>query len=301
MKHELKIRNGILSMGLGVVLLGVGPILVKTVNANGLLVAFYRLLFGGIFLTVPALLEWKREPLGPGKNGWGWAIGGSLMFGFNMALWCTALNFTTASAATLLDNIAPVWVALFGLVFLGKKYPRVYWLGLAATLIGAAMIVGFIFSPSGGALSEIEGNAQLKGNLIALLSGVAYAAYIILTHQARVTFSAVKYSWLVCCFGALGLFFIALFTGQIAQVLPMRAYLLIALIALISQVIAWVLVNHALGVLPQAAGSVALTGQSVIATALGALLIGETLTLGQALGGVICLSGILIVQLTIKT
>ena len=113
-------RNGFWAIAVGVVLLGTGPIFVKTVNANGLVVGFYRMLFGGIILTIPALARPTQAGDKPGREGWLWVIGGCLTYGLNLALWCTALNFTTASAVTLLDTTAPVWVGLFGFLFLGK-------------------------------------------------------------------------------------------------------------------------------------------------------------------------------------
>ena len=125
-------RNGFIAITTGVALLGTGPIFVKTVNANGIIVGFYRMLFAGVMLTIPALYEMRKKPAtGSSKPNWGWALMGSLVYAVNIALWCTALNFTTASAVTLLDTTAPVWVGLFGWLFLGKKYPGSYWLGLA--------------------------------------------------------------------------------------------------------------------------------------------------------------------------
>ncbi len=286
-------RNGFITIAIGVALLGTGPIFVKSVHENGLVVGFYRMLFAGLMLTIPILAGPKQADPKPVRSDWLWAIGGSLIYGLNIALWCTALNFTTASAVTLLDTMAPAWVGLFGFVFLGKKYPAVYWLGLAVTLAGAAMTVG---------LNSLgSGSAHFKGNLIAVASGISYAGYIIFTRKARAAFSALRYSWLVGVIGATALFFVALFSGLLHQALPLRSYLLIAMMALTSQVIAWVLVNHALGVLPQSAGSVALVGQPIVTTLLGALLIGEYITWLQGLGGLICLTGILIVSTTVKT
>ncbi len=286
-------RNGFLAIAVGVALLGTGPIFVKTINANGLVVGFYRMLFGGIILTIPALARANQAGDKPGREGWLWVIGGCLTYGLNLTLWCTALNFTTASAVTLLDTTAPVWVGLFGFLFLGKKYPALYWIGLVVTLAGAAMTVG---------LNSLGSNSlQFKGNLIALASGFTYAAYIIFTRKARAYFDGVKYSWLVAVIGAAALFLVALLGGLLKEPLPMRNYILIGVMALISQVIAWVLVNHALGVLPQSAGSAALVGQPIVTTLLGALILGEYITWLQGFGGLICLAGILIVQMTART
>jgi drug/metabolite transporter (DMT)-like permease len=159
---------------------------------------------------------------------------------------------------------------------------------LAVTLIGAAMTVGFT--------SLGVGSPQFKGNMIAIASGITYAAYIIFTQRARRAMGSLTYSWLVAAVGGVSLFFVSLFSGLLAQPLPARAYLLIALLAFTSQVVAWLLVNHALGELPPAAGAVALVGQPIVTTLLGALLINEPVTWLQGLGGAICLAGILLAQ-----
>jgi len=108
--------------------------------------------------------------------------------------------------------------------------------------------------------------------------------------------SSLSYSWLVAVVGGVTLFIVSLASGLLEKPLPLSSYFLIALMAFTSQVVAWLLVNHALGVLPPAAGSVALVGQPIVTTLLGALLINETITWLQALGGAICLGGILLVQ-----
>ena len=75
----------------------------------------------------------------------------------------------------------------------------------------------------------------------------------------------------------------------------MASYGLIFLMSLTSQVIGWVLMNHALGHLPTGAAAVTLIGQPVLATALGALLIGEVPSTIKVLGGLLCSVGIFIV------
>ena len=282
-------KKGYIAIAVGVALLGTGPIFVKSVHANGILVGFLRMAFGGLMLTIPAVLSWKKQPFPLNEKGNKlWPLLGSLTYAVNIALWCTALNFTTASAVTLLDTTAPVWVGLFAWLFMGKKNGPWYWVGLAVTLAGAALTVGFN--------SLGVGSAQFKGNMIALASGFSYAAYIIFTQRARRSMSSLSYSWLVAVVGAVTLFVVCMFSGLLGKPLPMSSYILIALMAFTSQVVAWLLVNHALGILPPVAGSVALVGQPIVTTLLGALLINETISWLQALGGAICLAGILLVQ-----
>ena len=282
-------KNVLITIGLGILLLGTGPMFVKHVMVDGALVAFYRLLFSGVMLALPAhIRKEETNKQHTRKELILWAALGGLSLGINLALWCSALNYTTASTVTLLDNTAPIWVGLFTWLVLRKKQKRQYWLGLILALGGAFLLVA--------SNSASTGSRQILGNSLGILSGISYAAYILVTQRARQMISSVRYTWLVSVFGAGFLFFFTLATGTIREVLPLRSYVLIFLMSLSSQVIGWYFVNDALGKLPATASSVALVGQPLVTTILGVLVLNEIPTYLQIVGGVVCLIGIIIVQ-----
>ena len=282
-------KKAMIFIGLGVLLLGTGPMFVKYVHANGVLVGFYRLFFAAIMLSIPVLIIKPKEekPLQTG-GGLKWAVLGGLVFATNISLWCSALNFTTASAVTLLDNTAPVWVGLIGWLFLKERQPWQYWLGLLVTIGGAGIMIGWDILYSSG--------QQSTGNLIGIASGLSYALYILITQQARRYMSSLRYSWLVSLSGSAGLVIAAVIMGLFREPLPLNSLFMIFLMALTSQVIAWVLVNHALGKLPAAAASVALVGQPVVTTLLGIVILKEIPSPLQLVGALVCLAGIFTVQ-----
>ena len=282
-------KKAMIFIGLGVLLLGTGPMFVKYVHANGVLVGFYRLFFAAIMLSIPVLIIKPKEekPLQTG-GGLKWAVLGGLVFATNISLWCSLLNFTTASAVTLLDNTAPVWVGLIGWLFLKERQPWQYWLGLLVTIGGAGIMIGWDILYSSG--------QQSTGNLIGIASGLSYALYILITQQARRYMSSLRYSWLVSLSGSAGLVIAAVIMGLFREPLPLNSLFMIFLMALTSQVIAWVLVNHALGKLPAAAASVALVGQPVVTTLLGIVILKEIPSPLQLVGALVCLAGIFTVQ-----
>ena len=273
----------------GIVLLGTGPMFVKFVRANGTQVAFYRLLFAALMLALPALLARKKEGK-DGENGRpaGWLIAGGTAFAINIALWCSALNYAPAAVVTLLDNTAPVWVGLFAWLVLRQQPGGAYWAGLGLAVAGGALLV------SGGV--QGAGGWQPIGTLLSLLSGLSYAAYILITQRARRHFSSWTYSWMVSVVGALVLFAFGMLTGAFAEGLPARSYALIFLMSLSSQVLGWYLVNEAFGKLPPTAAAAAMVGQPVVTTLLGILLLGELLSAWQWMGAAVCLAGILLAQ-----
>ena len=163
-----------------------------------------------------------------------------------------------------------------------------YWLGLLVTIGGAGIMIGWDILYSTG--------QQSTGNLIGIASGLSYALYILITQQARRSMSALRYSWLVSLSGAIGLGIAAWVSGLFCQPLPLNSLFMIFLMALTSQVIAWVLVNHALGQLPASAASVALVGQPVVTTLLGIVILKEVPSPLQLVGALVCLVGIFTVQ-----
>ena len=286
-------KKALIRVGIGVLLLGTGPIFVKFAKANGTQVAFYRLLFACVMLTLPVLLTSKNEKQAFNKDkSILWLILGGISFAINVGLWCSALNYTSASVVTLLDNTAPIWVGLFSWLVLGKKQTHFYWWGLGLTITGSILLVGS---------SPVSFNSQqFLGNMLSLASGISYAAYILITQQARRTIPSLKYSWLVSSIGALFLFIYGSATGVLEQTLSLQEYLFIFLMSLSSQVIGWFLVNDVLGKLPATVVSVTLVGQPIIVTILGVFILREIPTFLQIIGGITCLIGIILVQITFQ-
>jgi drug/metabolite transporter (DMT)-like permease len=274
---------------LGVLLLGTGPMFVKYVHANGVLVGFYRLFFAAAMLSLPAIfLKPKTEKILPSGKGLKWGILGGLVLALNLSLWCTALNYTTASAVTLLDNTAPVWVGLLGWLLLGERQSGRFWLGLLVTIGGAGLMIGWdVFYGS---------STQTTGNLIGIASGISYAIYVLITKEARNHMTSLRYTWIETISGTIGLLLVALLAGLFKQPMPGKSLFLIFLMSLTSQVIGYLLINHAVEKLPAAAVSVALVGQPVVTTLLGIVILKEIPSLLQLVGALICLIGIIVVQ-----
>lgn len=244
-------------------------------------------------LTLPVFIGRENQRLTSEKDkSVLWVLLGGISFAINIALWCSALNYTSASIVTLLDNTAPIWVGLFSWLVLGKKHNKFYWWGLSMAIAGSILLVGS---------SPVSFNSQqFLGNMLSLASGISYAAYILITQKARRMVPSLKYSWLVSSIGALFLFVFGLASGALKQTLSLQGYLLIFLMSLSSQVLGWYLVNDALGKLPATAASAALVGQPLVVTVLGVFILQEIPSFLQIIGGIACLLGIIVVQYSFK-
>lgn len=145
-----------------------GGLLIKSVNWPPLAVAGGRGLIAALFLlaTNRALrFHFSRVQ-----------ILGALGYAACTITFCVATKLTTAANAILLQYTAPVWIALFGAWFLGERATRADWLTITAVLGGMTLF----FADS----LEL---ANLLGNLLAILSGVFFAAMTIALRKQKDT------------------------------------------------------------------------------------------------------------------
>jgi drug/metabolite transporter (DMT)-like permease len=101
-------------------------------------------------------------------------LGAALAYAVCTVLFATANKLTTAANAILLQYTAPVYVALLGAWFLGERAKRADWITIAVTFGGMA-----VFLYEGLRLHD------LAGILVAIASGVAFAAMIVLLRKQK--------------------------------------------------------------------------------------------------------------------
>jgi drug/metabolite transporter (DMT)-like permease len=138
----------------------------------GTLQAFWRSLF-----AAAVLLPFVRRPR------WNWRlIPMTLIFAAMNVLYLSAINLTTPANAIWLQATAPVWVFLAGVFWFRERASGRDWLLLLLSMCGVATIL----------YHEIGGE-ELLGVACGLLSGVAFAAVMLLLRRLR----AEDASWLI--------------------------------------------------------------------------------------------------------
>ncbi len=130
-------------------------------------IAFYRVLFAGLVLA-PTLrrpdISWR-----------GLMLVSAACFAVMNFLFVTAMDLGTAANAILLQYTAPMWMYLASISLLGERPDRRSSVALAIGLAGIGVIVAGTW----------EGGGQLMVVLIALGSGVTYAAVMICLRVLR--------------------------------------------------------------------------------------------------------------------
>ena len=121
--------------------LTLSPLFVRWAEAPGIVTSFYKMFITGILLT-PVVLWAARRGGWPDTRAFLFPIAAGAFSALDHAFWSTAIEKTTVANATLLNNISPLWVALFAILIWQEKLKARFWLGLLAIFGGVSMVLG---------------------------------------------------------------------------------------------------------------------------------------------------------------
>jgi drug/metabolite transporter (DMT)-like permease len=139
-----------LALAVGAFALGFSALFVRWANAPGPVTGAYRMGLASLALLPLAIRSGRSRPWP--RRGVLLAILAGTSLALDIAFWNTSVNMTKAANAALFGNTAPLWVALAGWALFHERLPLLFWLGLGATLAGAATVAGsdFLAHPSLG-------------------------------------------------------------------------------------------------------------------------------------------------------
>ena len=275
-----------LALGIGLVALSMTGIFVRWANAPGTVTAAYRMGLAAVVLTPLAIRE-KGGLLFKDKLGWLWLLLSGLFIALDHGSLNTAVNLTRIANCTLLNNLSPLWVALFAVVAWRERLNRWFWLGLTLALGGAGVILG----------SDFLKHPQLGlGDGLAFASSLFYAGYFLVTQVGRRSGSLWRFSWVIYAISAILLFSYNLLNGIPITGYPWQTFLVFIAIGIFCQAIGYTSIVYALGHLPASIVSPTMVAQIVLTSLLAIPLTGETLSLFQVLGGAIVIGGIILVN-----
>ncbi|OGA23285.1 MAG: hypothetical protein A3I02_12165 [Betaproteobacteria bacterium RIFCSPLOWO2_02_FULL_67_26] len=269
----------------GAAAIGASALFVKVSEAGPVATAFWR-----VALALPVLWAWSVI----GQRGHHLAsfvadrrlmIAAGLFFAGDLAVWHWSIVLTSVANATLLANLAPIFVALAVWWLFGRRPSAMFVTGLVAAIAGVSVLIGGDFHAGGRAV---------LGDFLGVVTAMFYAAYQLTVTRLRsraATAGIMAWSGLVT---AVVLLPVALASGE--QILPytMTGWVKLAGLALISQVAGQSLIAYAMAHLPATFSSVGLLAQPVIAAALAWGLLGEALGGIEIAGGIVVLIGIAI-------
>ena len=152
--------KGILAVFLTALLWSSGGLFIKLVTLSPMQISFFRCLIATIVFAV--LFREKILKLNP------LALLNSFSYAAVLILFVIATKTTTAANAIFLQSTAPIYVLIFEPILTKTKWEKINIITIAVCFLG--MILFFMGDLTPG---------DIKGNIAALLAGVAFAAFFL--------------------------------------------------------------------------------------------------------------------------
>lgn len=270
-----------LALFIGILCISIFPVIVRMNLTSGLISAFYRMAIATAII-LPFALYKKKLKLENIKMLLPMMVCG-ILFASDIAVWNISIQNSSATQATLLTNLSPIWVGVFSLLFLNFRPRKSFWLGTLIALIGMTVFVGV----------DTILNLQLDfAFFLGILSGVLYALYILVSKSVLEKLEVITFITYSMIFSTIFLFFINFVFGEQFFGFSNKAWVSLFVQGIVCQLIAWLLISYSTQKMRATRVSLSLLSQAIFATILAAIFVNEKITGIQMIGSVIILAGI---------
>jgi drug/metabolite transporter (DMT)-like permease len=280
-------RNATRTAIAGALTIAFSAILVRKADVAPATAAVFRCAYA---LPVLGLLAWiERRRHGPRtRRELTLSVWAGLFFAADLICWHYAIRDIGAGLATVLGNLQVVLVGVVAWLTLGERPERRVVAAVPIVVFGVVLISGVLGN-------TVYGSDPLRGVIFGVTTGLTYAAFILILRQSGRDLRRLA-GPLFEATAAATVFAVAagLVIGDLDLAPSWPAHGWLALLAMSSQVVGWLLISVSLPRLPAALSSVLLTIQPVGSVLLGVILLSESPTLLQ-LAGVACIfSGVIV-------
>jgi drug/metabolite transporter (DMT)-like permease len=267
---------------------GANVVAVKAAIADVPPIVFAFARFGTAFLVMMAFLRWREGSVSlPRRDVVPIALLGLAGFGLYQDLWASALGQTTASNSALLTAATPISTMLIAAAVGSDTLSRAKLVGAAISLSGVVAVVG---ATHGFGFAGASG-----GDLMTFVATVCWACYVAFGAPVLRRHSPLRTATWAIGFGCLGMLPLAVM--ELPQLDPSHVGLgtlgLLGFCALLPAAAANVVIFAAIKVLGPTRVMLFQFLVPAFAVVLAAAFLGEAIVVGQILGGVIIVAGIL--------
>jgi drug/metabolite transporter (DMT)-like permease len=266
---------------IGISCVSTAAIFIKLCDAPSLMIATYRLALASLILTPYAFHERRYRRIN--RENWPLLAASGVFLCLHFVTWIASLKYTSVASSVVLVTTMPVFCALISHFFLGDRITGPLAWGIALAMAGTVTICFDDLSIS---------RTSLYGDMLALLGAIFGAGYLLVGKRIRKESDLFSYIFPVYGVSALLLVLFSLafhvpFTGY-----NQTTYLLFLMLAIVPQLLGHSSFNWALRYLSASLVGLVTLGEPVLSTLLAWLILGESLTFGKVLGGLITFGGI---------
>jgi drug/metabolite transporter (DMT)-like permease len=269
---------------LGILSISFSAVFVRLAAVSPVTATFFRGADAAPLLLVIWLAQRSKDRRPPRER---WlAIASGLLLALDLNMWHESIALLGAGLGTVIANAQVVFVAAAAWVLYDER-PT---FGRVATI---AVVLGGVVLTSGLARHDAYGTQAVAGAIIGMLAAVTYAGFILVYREANRTPGPRSGPLLDSTMGMIaGALASALFDPHFTFVPGPGPALWLALLAIGSQVVGWLLIGTALPKLPVVETSVLLLGQPVFTMIWSVPLFNERLSPLQWAGSAIVLAGV---------
>ena len=291
-------RHPRLGAALGAMAISQSSPLAKLSGASPAVVTLFR---GAVALPFLVLLA-RREGHAPARRDRALAILAGGLFALDLQCFHISIPLLGVALATVVPNAQVFIVGLFA-ALAGERTPGRAIVAIPFALIGLLMLARVVDPFGGGVISTAvvsAGSDPALGVLWGIGAAAFYGLYLIITRRisTSATGSSAVGPFTMLRDSALGTIavslLLALLSGSLLppQVWPGVGWLV--LLALMSQVLGYPLINASIPHLPSVVGSVLLFVQPLMTLVAGVIIFGEIPSPGQLVGALVLFGGVLV-------
>ncbi len=280
---------------LGIVVCWAGNfVVIKAAIADLPPIALSFIRFGLAGLVLLVLLRWREGSVGlPRRDAVGLAVLGAIGFGLYQVLWATALQWTAAGDSALLIAATPIITALLAVAVGTDVLTREKAVGAVVSFAGVGAVV---WSGGSGGAGAVQGT--LVGSLMTLGAAACWAVYVSFGAALLRRHSPLRATTWAVLFGSLAMAPLALWElagwdpGRLEPGIPFA----LAYSSLLAVAAANVVNFRAIQLL----GPTRVTAYQFLVPAfavlIAAIFLAEPIRLGQLVGGLVIVLGILVAR-----
>jgi drug/metabolite transporter (DMT)-like permease len=306
------LRSPVTAVTAGALCIASSAIVMQLAGSSAVAAALFRCLFALPVLWVLARREQRRGAPAMATQARWTARGAGVLLAVDLVVWSHSIAAVGAGLATVLGNLQVVILAGLAWILLDERPRRSLVLALPLLLGGVVLVAGLVGHRS-------VGHSPLAGVAYGAGASLLYSGYILVLRQAmpqgrrpdagpagaeagsptsepgppaRAAVAQPLYQATLGATATSAMLALALPGFRIGPLWPALGWL--ALLALTSQVLGWMLISASLPRLPAGLLGALLLVQPVGAVALGALVLGQYPSLTQLCGVLIVVAGVLV-------